>query len=210
MGQPDLNRLLVDNLRDVDQAAHYVEEELQREVADVIDNIVSAFLKKEKWHGESKFDSDGIWIAPKDWLQPGEQVGGNYKCQFTVDQSQEQTTDTDKFWLTQLLGLGTRTWGLRWGKIWERNTTSQMRNAWRRSVGQQSNLIAKLRATGFVYEERQGSFFFPILIKQNELAQAMGEESPEMALDPFSKALETCLSAKAEFDSLLAATAIGE
>ncbi len=77
---------------------------------------------------------------------------------------------------------------------------------WRNAVRQQQAIIAKLRTHGFAFQEREGSFFLPVRVDQSVLAQAVAEESPELALTPFTDALQVCLDAKPVFDALLAAT----
>ena len=64
-----------------------------------------------------------------------------------------------------------------------------------------------MRANGFEYEENACRFFLPVKVDQKELANAVAEETPVIALEPLRKALQMLLDAKPDFDALLRATA---
>jgi hypothetical protein len=201
MAQPELDRLMVSNLADLDAAAQHIKNELQPAIAEELDQILETFLHKEGWAGKAEFaKEDEIWLASEEWRKQGDHTGDDYKCQFTVEVSLGKGEEKDEFWLTQLLGIGDRTLGLRW----TRNDVG--RRQWRKVVGQQQEIVARLRALGFDYQEAEGSFFLPVRVDQSALAQAVGDESPELALAPFTNALQVCINAKADFDALLAAT----
>jgi hypothetical protein len=201
MAQPELDRLIVNNLADLDAAAQHVENEVQRAVASAMDQILETLLGKGGWAGMAKYFDKGFWLASDEWRKQGDHTGDDYQCQFTLEVSLGRGVEKDIFWLTQLLGIGDRTLGMRW----TRNDVGKVK--WRKEVGKQQEIIAKLRSRGFDYQETEGSFFLQVLIAQSALAQAVGEESPELALAPFADALQTCIDAKPDFDALLAATA---
>ena len=201
MAQPELSRLIVTNLADLDTAAQYVTNELERAVAEALDQLAVTFLRNKGWAGVGKWVNEAIWLAPEDWRKQGDHTGDDYLCHFNLEESRGKGDAKDTFWLTQLLGIGDRTLGLRW----VRNDVGKRR--WRNMVCQQQAIIATLRARGFIYEESEGLFFLPVRINQSELAQAVGDESPELALAPFTETLEVCFNAKFDFDALLAATA---
>ena len=201
MAQPELDRLIIRNLADLDAAAQYVNNVIQPAIAEALDQILETFLCKGEWSGLANWSDEGIWLASKDWRKQGDHIGDDYQCQFCLEASLGKGDEKDEFWLTQLLGIGDRTLGLRW----TRNDVAK--RAWRRVVGQQQQIIAKLRARGFDYQEAEGSFFLPVRVDQSALTQAVGDESPELALAPFSDALQACINAKSDFDALLQATA---
>jgi hypothetical protein len=201
MAQPELDRLILNNLADLDAASQHISNELEPAVAKAIDQIVETFLREGEWAGLADWLVKGIWLASEDWRKQGDHTGDDYQCQFTLETNLGQGEAKDSFWLTQLLGVGDRTLGLRW-------TRNDVRiRQWRTVVGQQQTIIARLRASGFDYQEREGSFFLPVRVDQSALAQAAGDESLEFALSPFSDALQDCINAKPDFDALLAATA---
>jgi hypothetical protein len=201
MAQPELDRLIVSNLADLDAAAQHVDNVIQPAIAEALNRILETFLHKGEWVGLADWPDEGIWLASEDWRKPGDHTGDDYLCQFCLEVSLGRGDEKDKFWLTQLLGIGDRTLGLRW----TRNDVGK--RAWRRVVGQQQQIIAKLRARGFDYQEAEGSFFLPVRVDQSALTQAVGDESPELALAPFTDALQACTNAKPDFDALLKATA---
>ena len=200
MAQPDLSRLIISNLADLDAAAQHVNNELQLAVAEALDELAKTFLRNKAWAGLADWNDDAIWLAPNDWRKQGDHTGDDFLCQFNLAESRGRGDAKDIFWLTQLLGIGDRILVLRW----ERNDVARRR--WKNMVGQQQTIIGNLRARNFVYEESEGSFYLPVRIDQSELAQAVGNESPELALAPFMEALEACFEAKSDFDNLLAAT----
>lgn len=202
MSQPELDRLILKNLADLDAAAQHVTNELQSAVARAMDQIVEKFLRDREWAGLADWSEKGIWLASEDWRKQGDHTGDDYQCQFVLDESLGQGEAKDTFWLTQLLSIGDRALGLRWSR------NDVKRNQWRNLVGQQQAIIAKLRALGFDYEEREGSFFLPVRVDQSALAQAAGDESLDLALTPLSDGLQVCINAKPDFDALLAATTV--
>jgi hypothetical protein len=201
MAQPELDRLILKNLADLDVAAWHVCTELQPAVATAMDEIAKKFVREGEWAGLADWDGKGIWFAAEDWRKPGEHTSDNYKCQFTLGQSFGQGESKDMYWLTQMLGIGDRALGLRW------NRNDVKKKQWKSLVIQQQAILEKIRACGFEYQAAEGSFFLSFRVDQNALAQAAGDESLELALIPFTNALQICVNAKLHFDALLAATA---
>jgi hypothetical protein len=63
--------------------------------------------------------------------------------------------------------------------------------------------VERLHGTGFDYEEGDGSFFFPVRIETEALAQAVVDDTLELALAPLRLALDQLLKAKPQFDAVL-------
>jgi hypothetical protein len=183
-----------------------------------MDQLLEAFLLHEGWIGSVKWSDveTPVWVAPDDWLKQGiltspkeaartrrkptVPTGDNYKSQFNMVTSPGKGNSKDFFWLTQLLGIGDHELGLHW----VRNGVGA--RPWRKAVGQQSKIIARLRAHGFEYLEDDGSFFLPVRVDQSTLAHAVSDESPKLALAPLSDALQACVKAKPDLDALLDVT----
>ena len=51
MAQPELDRLIVTNLSDLEAAAIHIAEELQPSVAEVMDGLLETFFLKGGWAG---------------------------------------------------------------------------------------------------------------------------------------------------------------
>lgn len=197
MSQADLNALIVANLRDLEGAASHVANVLQKEIGSAINDVVKRLKADAGWDGEVDWGDDGIWVAPKTWLKDDVNVGDKYLCQFSFEADDEVKDELDFFWLSQLVGAGQARLGFRWS----RNHVTKGR--WRKAVGQQTNLIAKLRSLGFTYVEASGSFFLPVTVEAAELTKAVADESPDQALQPIRDAFQRLVEASALFDQLI-------
>jgi hypothetical protein len=200
MAQPELDRLIINNLADLDAAAKHVNDELQPSVSAALDQILETFINQVEWAGAADWSKKLDWLAHNDWRKMGDQIGNDFKCRFVLVEQTAKTAGYDHFWLTMLLGIGCQCAGLRW----TRNDVMNLKD-WKLALGQQQAAIANLRARGFEYEQAKGSFFLPVRIDQSTLAQAVADESPGLALTPFVDALQICIDAKSDFDTLLAA-----
>jgi hypothetical protein len=200
MAQPELDRLIINNLADLDAAAKYVEDKLVPSVDSALGKLLEVFIREAKWAGEPN-NVKSTWMAPEDWRKRVDHVGNDFECHFVIDLRSKTGAEYDRFWLTQLLGIGFQNLGLRW----KRNDVMNKKR-WKIAVGQQQDIIARLQARRFEYEQADASFFLPVRVDQGALAQAVADESPELALAPYNDALQTCVDAKPDFDALLAAT----
>ncbi len=203
MAQPDLNALIVANIVDLDAAAFHLDNRLQHEIGEALDDVSAKRIGELGWEGVTDWNDDAIWAAPKEWRKSDGSPGDEYACQFSFEASSTADGEADYFWLTQLVGMGRATLGFRWA----RNDISKAR--WRKAVGQQTDLIGDIRGLGFVYGEKDGSFFLPVVIDPTKLSSALMEESPEQALEqPLADAFSLLVRSKALFDSLLERTAL--
>ena len=201
MSQADLNALIVANIADLDAAAYHLDNRLQYEVGEALNDVAAKRIGELGWEGLADWNDDAIWAAPKEWLKSEGSPGDEYNCQFSFDSSDSVDGEADYFWLTQLVGKGQAKLGFRWS----RNDVSKAR--WRKAVSQHTDLIADIRALGFVYGEKDGSFFLPVVIEPTQLSAALAEESPEQALgQPLAGAFSVLDRSKVLFDSLLERT----
>lgn len=196
MSQPTLNALIISNLKDLDAAAFHLENTLYVEVGAALDSASERLCGAAGWDCLSDWNDDHIWVAPKDWRTSDGGPGDDYKCKFSLTHESDQLGDLDYFWLTQLVGQGHSRLGFRWS----RQDVTKAR--WKRAVAENTALIEAARKLGFSYAEKDGSFFLPVVIDVNRLAEAMAEESPEQALQPFEEAFNKLVQAKPVFDKL--------
>lgn len=199
MPDPELDALIVKNIGDLDAAARYLGEDLKPRLGAAMDEVFQTFWRKSDWEGSANWDEDETWIAARDWRDPEGSKGNEFKCKVWLWGVAGQGGGEDHFWLTYLLGAGVQSLGLQWNRTNLRN-----KRAWRRTVSLQRDIVARLRAHGFEYEEALGTFLLPVRIDRDELATALQDESPEQALGPLEQALRQLLEAKDDFDALLA------
>jgi hypothetical protein len=197
MSQAELNALIVTNIADLDAAARQLGR-LEAEVGDALDELVTRLSRERGWDSYAEWNDDEIWVAPRDWRNPGSSTDEDHKCEFSFDVSDPIQAEADSFWLTQFVGKGYAQLGFRWS----RNDITKAR--WRKAVSQHTDLIADIRGLGFGYGEKDGSFFLPLVIDPTQLSAALAEESPEQALQqPLADAFAVLDRAKSLFDSLL-------
>jgi hypothetical protein len=118
MAQPELDRLIISNLADLDAAAQYVYDELHPALAKSMDTLVEAFLRDSNWSGAANWsdknkDREDIWLAPEEWRRQAGRAASNFQCQFTLARSlgKEGLKDVlgkDVFWLSGLPSYSNR------------------------------------------------------------------------------------------------------
>jgi hypothetical protein len=200
MSQAELNALIVANIADLDAAATQLER-LHVEVGAALDDLVTKLSGERGWDRYADWNDVAIWVAPKDWRKPDSATDDDHKCEFSFDVSDPVQDEADSFWLTQFVGKGHAQLGFRWS----RNDVTKAK--WRKAVGQHTDLLGSIRSLGFVYGEKDGSFFLPVVIDPTQLSAALAEESPEQALQqPVADAFAILDRSKTLFDSLLKRT----
>ena len=194
MPQPDLDRLLIQNLGDLEAASRHLETELMPAIARAMNEKADRIFHQSGWFGIAAYDGEDIWMAPHDWHTTGG-AEKDFDCWFALDTS-DSKSDTVQFWLSCLLGVGPKRMGMRWA-----HDIFKPR-AWRRYLTGQQETIARLRSRGFEFHEALGNFFLPIRLDVEALANAVEMESPESALAPFEDGLRRCIDAVGDFEAL--------
>ena len=201
MSEPGLDALICTNIGDLDAAARYLNYVLQPAIGKKIDDALDAFKRDNGWDGESGFDDADPWLAPRDWRKAADSADDEFISYFAMAYAGGSAEVEAEFWLSTLVGVGTGAFGFRWVK------NDVKTSAWRKVVNQQADIVTAIRSAGFEHEETKGTFFLPVRIDKTALAEALNGECPEQALAPLQNALAILLSAKADFDALLKATA---
>ena len=65
MAQPELDRLVINSLADLDAAAKHVENELQPAINVVLDQVLKDFMTKQEWAGVADQFAKLTWLAPE-------------------------------------------------------------------------------------------------------------------------------------------------
>ena len=194
MPQPELDRLLISNLGDLEAATRHLKTDLMPAVASAINESALEFCRRQDWFGVAEYDTGDIWMAPHQWHVEGGETDA-FHCWFALDVSDADWKNI-QFWLACMASVGPKRMGMRWSQ------DIANKRAWRRHLAEQPGIISRLRSRGFEYHETLGSFFLPIRLESEALANAMGDEAPEAALAPFSDGLRRCLDAVGDFDEL--------
>lgn len=198
MSQAELSALIIANIQDLDGAAHHLEQTLQSEIGEALDEAARRFCSEMRWSGKFSWDDDELWVAPTSWST--EDAGGSsYPSQrFAFTHDSDDLGELDYFWLTQLVGKGRA----RLGFAWVRSGISRSR--WKKALAGRTDLIEEIRRRGFSYDEKQGTFFLPVVIDADRLARAFAEE----ALQPFEAALRKLAEDRDIFERLVAETPV--
>ena len=194
MAQPELDRLLISNLADLEAAAQHLKVHVMPAVAHAMNESAIEVVERNGWFGIAEYDTGELWLAPREWHIEGGKDSA-YSAWFQLDVS-----DTDwenvQFWLACIAGVGPKQMGMRWSQ------DAVKPKIWRKHMAGQAETISKLRSRGFDYHEHLGSFFAPVRLDIGALTNAVGDESPELALAPFDDALRRCVDAAADFEAL--------
>ena len=200
MALPELDKLIVEHLGDIDATAKRLWE-IETQVFAAISAAANAWAKKEGWVGEFNYPNKTLWLAPPEWRKMDTAVPDNlFDASFEMgygsgDTGTPGTSGQDHFLLTRLCRVGTGEFGF----IFKPDLIT--RAPWKRHFKGLRNLVEK---TAFVADS-DSWFFLPFRFDAVKLAESLGEESVEDALAPFEKTLAQIGEARSAFDTVIAA-----
>jgi hypothetical protein len=198
MAVPELDKLIVEHLADIDAAVKRLEA-LEAEVFGALDSAAKNWAEKNGWAGKFDYLESGLWFAPPEWRVPGtEEDEKKFQARFEMEvgagDTQSFKTEEDRFYLTRLCRAGSGEIGFRFKQ--ELITKGQ----WRKRFKDLTYLVEK---TAFVADSEQ-SFFLPFQVEGAKLAESMQEEAVEVALTPFENTLAQIVEARSAFDAVVA------
>jgi hypothetical protein len=203
MTSPELEKLLVEHLSDIDSAVKQTKI-LERRVFSEIDEMIKAWAARTTWSGTFDYIDDKLWLAPDDWRSSDETDKGDFQAWFELDVAAGDTSsdapEEDCFYLTRLCGRGTGQVGFRF----RQEIASKGR--WRKGFKDRVGLVA---ATAFL-PDAEPSFFLPMRLDSAELAEALLEQDIERALKPVERVLEQLVVAKPAFNRIIASLKAAE
>jgi hypothetical protein len=205
MATPELDKLIVDHLADLDAAAIRLTD-LGGEVCDKIDEAAAEWAGEKRWLGNFDFMQKrptprgigpGLWFAPPDWLMPGTPVASlDFQAWFEL--KWDDTKIGDQFELTSLCGEGVQQAGFRFGF-----SDQLIRRRSLRALFRSASFVDLLKETPFSVDSIP-SFFFPIKLDSSTLGKCFLEGDIESALVPFEEVLASIAAAKPAFDAVIA------
>ncbi|MGS0647354.1 hypothetical protein ACU81Q_06970 [Komagataeibacter melomenusus] len=190
MNSPELNKVLVENIADLEVTAtrlHMLGDALDG----VIDENTQKWIDENNWSGE--IDEGNWWIAPKGegWYNPEDEESEGAFFEWTDFEDQSE----DNYYVTQLCQLGKDKVGIRF-------VQDQIgRGQWKKIVSELAELVS---GTGFLLEEKKLSFFLPVKIDQKVLASGLGDDDIEAGMKQYRETLDQLLKAKTAFDKVIA------
>jgi hypothetical protein len=204
MSSPELEKLLVEHLSDMDSAAKQITM-LQIKVFRELGELVERWTTKTTWSGKFDYMEDELWLAPEDWRSPGTDKDEHrfqawFQMEVGAGDTESEKPEEDFFYLTRLCGQGTGQVGFRF----RQDITTKGR--WRKSF---KDLAGSLSTTAFLVDA-EPSFFLPVRLDSAELAGALLEQDIERALRPMDTVLEQLIAAKPAFDTIVAALKASE
>ena len=200
MATPELDRLIVEHLADIDAAAKRLYA-LQGEIFEALGAAAEDWAGKNGWLGKFDYLNEEFWLAPADWRTPGTEEEDNvFQAWFQMELGAGDTDSSGKpeedfFYLTRLCRVGSGEIGFRFKQ--DLITKGQWRRRFRDLAGRAEN-------TAFVVD-REPSFFLPVQLEGTKLAASLQEEAIEAALPPFEDILTRIIDAKPTFDAIIAA-----
>jgi len=199
MAVPELDKLIVEHLADIDAAAKRLSA-LDFEIFHALDSVAKDWATKTGWSGNFDYMKTGLWLAPPEWRVPGtekdeKKFQARIEMEVGAGDTQNCEPEEDYFYLTRLCRAGSGEIGFRFKQ--ELITKGQ----WRRRFKELTYLVAK---TAFVADS-EPSFFLPFQIEGAKLAESIQEEAIEAALTPFENTLAQIVEARSAFDAVIAA-----
>ena len=195
--------LAIRNAGIVEQAYHLLEGNINSELFCNAETAIHGYLPVE-WEKElpsykaGEYSDSESWFAPTAW-----KVDSEWKAWFEI--WEQSPTDSDSLWLALLCGLGETQVGFRWhGAHRVIRPDGGNLTKWKTFAAEQNSKHPKLAELGFRYED--GTWFMPIFVDVNALADGYANEDMMSVLEP---AIEACIkriiASAPEFDSIMAA-----
>jgi hypothetical protein len=198
MAFPELDKLIVEHLADLDASAKRLHQ-LEKEVFGAIATSAEDWAKKEGWVGGYDYLEGVFWVAPPEWRTPDtEESKDIFQAWFQMgvgaDDTENLKPEEDYFNLTRLCRVGSGEIGFRFKQ------DLITRAKWKMRFRDLTDLVER---TAFV-ADLEPSFFLPFQLEGSKLAETLREEAVEDSLAPFEKALAQIAEARSAFDIIIA------
>lgn len=182
----DLDRVILDNLHDLDDAAKRIEE-LGDSVWSEICESVEGWASENAWKGD--YDVDDPWLTPADWCRDEEP-----DAYFYVDKGPKGTAAPPTYWLSHCIGVGQ-------GQLclWFEQKVTGVKQ-WKALARSNASRLAE---KGFSLSDN-GNFYTPCSLNAKDVAAALEGQRLETAMTPIEEALDRAASAAVLFNQILA------
>ncbi|MBO9127947.1 MULTISPECIES: hypothetical protein [unclassified Rhizobium] len=188
----ELDKLLVLHVGDLDEGVRRFEA-LQLKISAAVDKVIQEWAESNGWvSSKGKWEDGEAFVCPPDWVD----ADGTELAWFALDYGSGDLDDwksgNDYFWVTRLCAEGAGQLGMRFGQDEFRKT------AWKKFLQRNGS---KLADTRFIFDD-EPSFFLPVKVEKQTLADGAEEENFEAAMAPFVEAFDYIKSIVARFDEL--------
>lgn len=185
----ELDRLLVDNLKDLDDAAKRIDalgDRLWQQVCDACEE----WIRAHGWRDVS--NSDEPRIAPVEWFNEDEAEGWFY-FDFGPDDTGNGTGSSPYFWLSRYVGAGG-------GQLclWLGQEALGARK-WKPIAREFAHLLSPF---GFHLSD-SGNFYANCTLSPDRVAAALADNQLELAMEPIEQVLKRAADAVPVFSRLL-------
>jgi hypothetical protein len=179
--------LAIRNIGVIEQAYNLIDNELSNEVFYAVEKIIEENLSDE-WEKELPCREKQAWSGEPSWLslRVWREDSDSWLARFYVREGTAEA-ENDLWDLTSLCGQGHGELGFRWYKD---DGLPMQKKAWKTFAAQQNVKFPQLKELNFSFEEKNGTWFIPLSVDSNELANAYAEEETERVLEP---AIKECL-----------------
>lgn len=190
--------IILKDLALFDKAAVYFETEIDPLVRSELGDVVAKWLETNSWEGEPDASDDfgDIWVAPSEWSV--EASNADYVAKFWL----EAYSDVKSYDIANMFGVGQTKYGF-WFTIENYDFAGGSKRAWNSYVGTLSELAQKLGKLGWTHEGK-GTFFLPVTLPADRLADAWDSEDWSEALAPLVVALDALKDAMPVFNTIIA------
>jgi hypothetical protein len=163
MASPELDKLIVEHLGDIDAAVKRLDA-LEKEIFGEIDAAAASWAEKKGWVGKFDYIADELWLAPPEWRTLGEEDDEDFQARFQMElgtgDTAEGRPEEDYFYITRLCRLGSGEIGFRFKQ------KIITKGQWRKRFKDLTRLAEK---TAFVVDT-EPSFFLPVRLEGTKLA----------------------------------------
>lgn len=189
MSTPELDRLIVEHLADLDAAAHRIEQ-LEARAWAALAKEMATWAATAGWNGV--FDTGGdLQVSPPEWTVPGERRAWFY-IGWGPDDDDTGEAGQPWFELSRLTGVGG-------GRLCLWLDHKGYRNSWKPAARAGAEAV---RPMGFALTD-YANFYTDCTPVQAEMARAFEDDDLETALAVVVKALDRAAAAKDHFTDMM-------
>lgn len=178
--------LAIRNIRIIEQAFDLIDNEISDEIYHRVEKIISEnapedwktnlpCIEAQGWSGKES------WFGLRDWEIEADEL----EARFWV--WAESPDESDSWHVTQLCGQGAARTGFRWVCDYK---LFMKKADWKKFAASRHSEFPRLSELGFQFEEKEGTWFLPLLVDPDKLAEKYAEEDTESVLTP---AIKECL-----------------
>jgi len=195
--------LAIKNIAVIEQAYDLIANEIEDKIMIKMEKLIYKKLPNSEWESDLSGSDDECakeaWISKSNW----QDEDGNFLAKFSMWEELPKKGGSN-WYITEMCGLGEVETGFAWRAKYDQRCLGLDKKKWKLFADKKNRECPKLEKIGFVYNADEGTWFLPIRIDVDKLAEAWQNEELD---DYLSGVVDGCMhliiKAMPVFDSIL-------